>query len=54
MSTFIARLSRDFTCVAAAAVITLIAGMAFVQSTAVRPASQPFVAAVSSPAPRAA
>ncbi|HTC17018.1 MAG TPA: hypothetical protein VK695_14555 [Steroidobacteraceae bacterium] len=33
-------LYRDFTCAAVAALITLVLGMAFVQSTSVSPAAQ--------------
>jgi ABC-type proline/glycine betaine transport system permease subunit len=37
MNTFTRHLTRDLTCVLAAAVITLVLGMAFVQSTRVAP-----------------
>jgi hypothetical protein len=37
MNTFVSRLPRDLTCAAAAAVITLIAGLSFVDSTAQPP-----------------
>jgi hypothetical protein len=37
MNAFVAALYRDVTCAAAAAVITLVIGMSFVQSTAVAP-----------------
>jgi hypothetical protein len=37
MTTFIATLYRDLACAAAAAVITLVLGTAFVQSTSVPP-----------------
>jgi hypothetical protein len=37
MNTFVSTLYRDLTCAAAAAVISLIVGMSFVQSTAVAP-----------------
>ena len=37
MNSIVSRLSRDLTCAAAAAVITLIAGMRFIDSTAQPP-----------------
>jgi hypothetical protein len=37
MNSFVSTLSRDLTCGAAAALITLVLGLAFVQSTAVPP-----------------
>jgi hypothetical protein len=37
MNAFVSTLYRDLTCAAAAAVISLIVGMSFVQSTAVAP-----------------
>ena len=37
MSTFITSLYRDVTCAAAAALITLVLGVSFLQSTAVAP-----------------
>jgi len=40
MNAFITALYRDVTCAAAAAVITLVIGMSFVQSTAVAPGAQ--------------
>jgi hypothetical protein len=49
MNTFIARVYRALTCGAAAALITVVSGLAFVQSTSVPPgahAGAPVVAAV--------
>jgi hypothetical protein len=40
MNTFVATASRDLTCGAAAALITLILGMSFVESTSVAPGSR--------------
>jgi hypothetical protein len=40
MNAFVTALYRDVTCAAAAAVITLVIGMSFVQSTAVAPGIQ--------------
>ena len=40
MNAFVTALYRDLTCAAAAAVITLVIGMSFVQSTAVAPGAQ--------------
>ena len=40
MNAFVTALYRDLTCAAAAAVITLVIGMSFVQSTAVGPGMQ--------------
>lgn len=40
MNTFVATAYRDLTCGAAAALITLILGMSFVQSTALPPGSR--------------
>ena len=37
MNTFVANLSRNLTCAAAAALISLVAGMSFVQATSVPP-----------------
>ena len=39
MNTFVATASRDLTCGAAAALITLVLGMSFVESTSVPPGS---------------
>ena len=46
MNAFASMLYRDLTCAAAAAVISLIVGLSFVQSTAVAPASSTTSAAV--------
>jgi hypothetical protein len=46
MNTFVSTVYRDLTCAAAAAVISLIVGLSFVQSTAVAPASSTTSAAV--------
>jgi hypothetical protein len=48
MNAFITALYRDVTCAAAAAVITLVIGMSFVQSTAVAPGTQASSAATQS------
>jgi hypothetical protein len=48
MNTFVTALYRDITCAAAAAVITLVIGMSFVQSTAVAPGMQAPAAATHS------
>ena len=46
MNAIVSSLYRDLTCAAAAAVISLIVGLSFVQSTAVAPASSTTSAAV--------
>ena len=46
MNAFVSTVYRDLTCAAAAAVISLIVGMSFVQSTAVAPAGSTTSAAV--------
>jgi hypothetical protein len=52
MNNFVAAAFRDLTCVLAAAVITLVVGMAFVQSTNAAPvAPSATVAHLTSPAP---
>jgi hypothetical protein len=51
MNTFINAALRDLTCVAAATVITLVAGMAFVQSTNVAPGTAHSVARMAVVAP---
>jgi hypothetical protein len=51
MSTFINAALRDLTCVAAATVITLVVGMAFVQSTKTAPGTAHPVARVTVVAP---
>jgi hypothetical protein len=43
MSTFVTTLYRDLTCALAAAVIAVVASSAFVESTAVAPATQALV-----------
>jgi len=40
MNAFVSALYRDLTCAAAAAVITAVIGLSFVQSTAVAPGTQ--------------
>jgi hypothetical protein len=40
MNTFVATLYRDFTCAVAAILITLVMGMAFVQSTQLPPGAR--------------
>ena len=40
MNAFVSALYRDLTCAAAAAVITVVIGLSFVQSTAVAPGTQ--------------
>jgi hypothetical protein len=51
MTTFVNAAVRDLTCVVAASLITLIVGMAFVQSTASAPGTTHAIARVTSPAP---
>ena len=52
MNRFVSAFTRSFTCAAAAAVITLVASVSFVQSTSVTPAARAAMsaAALSSPA----
>ena len=44
MNAFVSTLYRDLTCAAAAAVITAVIGLSFVQSTAVPPVTQALAA----------
>jgi hypothetical protein len=46
MNSFASTLYRDLTCAAAAALITLVIGLSFVQSTSVAPGHSPARAAV--------
>jgi hypothetical protein len=46
MNTFVSTLTRDLTCAAAAAVISLVVALSFVQSTTVVRTSAPAVASV--------
>jgi hypothetical protein len=50
MNTLVSQLARNLSCVVAASVITLVVGMAFVQSTDVPPGTST-LAQVTSPAP---
>jgi hypothetical protein len=54
MTNFLTSVYRDLTCVAAASLITLVVGMAFVQSTSVAPGSHSRPVAQVTSAPRAA
>jgi len=49
MNTFTANLSRNLTCAAAAALISLVTGLAFVQSTSAAPGAHSAPTAVVSP-----
>lgn len=48
MSTFVTAAYRDLVCVAAASLITLVVGLAFVKSTSVVRTSPPLIAAAAS------
>jgi len=50
MNAFVSAFCRDVSCATAAAVITIIVGLAFVQSTDVAPRMQHIVAAKTAPA----
>ena len=54
MNNFLTAVYRDLTCLAAASLITLVFGMAFVQSTSVAPGSHGHPMAQVTGAPRAA
>ena len=51
MNTFVSTLTRDLTCAAAAAVISLVVALSFVQSTSVVRTSAPAVAAAAQATP---